>query len=222
MICHETRFGLIAAGGLTLAVLVGIGTWLALRHLDSVGVAERHPGTGAKTYSRTIAENLRVTRHGVRGVDFIKCGVCRLEKRKKGFLTLGGMNVLVLEDLSVVIPPEGVGGSGKAGAADGTDDVADIVSRLGISGGFLASRGMPAKFSGLRVSHLTVDRLAEGEVRQAVFRATSANAVRGGLALSGCEVAMPSGEMTRVGKAMLAKRGHRLCLSWAGGERFLN
>jgi len=218
--CERGRFAILAAAGLAVLCLIGWSTAVALRHVDE-GVLEPASSRG-KVFRRTLAENLRLTRRGVRGVDFVSCRVCRLEKRKKGFLTLGGMNVLVLEDLSVVIPPEEMGGGDKTGVADRKGDVADIVSRLGISDGFLASRGMQAKFSGLRVSHLVVDRLADGEVRQAVFRAKSANAVRGGLALSGCEVAMPSGEMSRVGKAMLAKRGHRLCLSWAGGERYLN
>ena len=35
----------------------------------------------------------------------MRCGKCFLEKMRKGVLTFGGLNVLVLEDLKVVIPP---------------------------------------------------------------------------------------------------------------------
>lgn len=220
MIDDRYRFAVFAAVGLAVCCLVGWGTFVALRCVDE-GTPKSRTARN-KVFRRTLAENVRVTRQGFRGIDFVSCGVCRLEKRKKGFLTLGGMNVLVLEDLSVVIPPEAVGDGGKSDIADGNGDTVDIMRRLGVSDGFLANRGMPVRFSGVRVSHLAVDRMTDGEVREAVFRATSANAVKGGLALSGCEVAMPSGEMSRVGKAMLAKRGHRLCLSWAGGERYLN
>lgn len=204
--------------GLAGLCLIGWCTVAALRYVDvDVGAKEQSKPKKEKVFRRTLAENIRVTDQKVRGVDLVSCGVCRLEKRKKGFLTLGGMNVLVLEDLSVVIPPETEDVSGRAGGSS-ADDAADIVRRLGVSGGFLSSRGLPVKFSGLRISRLKVDRLASGEVKQ-VFRAASAKAVKGGLSLSGCEVALPSGGTSLVGKALLAKKGNRLRLSWAGGER---
>ena len=218
VISDGTRFGLIAAGGVALAALVGFGSWLAIRHLDSAGSADRRSHVGAKSYRQTIAENLRVTRHGIRGVDFIKCGSCRVEKRKKGFLTLGGMNVLVLEDLSVVLPrmePEL-----KSPDRNGSD-ARSIVRRMGVSDGFLKERGLPMRFSGLKISNLSVSRLSEANTAEPALSARSAEAVRGGLRLSGCMVHNADGAIAVRG-AMLTHADKKLRLVWSGGKMDLN
>ena len=216
MIDDRYRFAVFAAVGLAVCCLVGWGTFVALRCVDE-GTPKSRTARN-KVFRRTLAENVRVTRQGFRGIDFVSCGVCRLEKRKKGFLTLGGMNVLVLEDLSVVIPPEEVGNYDKSDVTDGGGDTADIVRRLGVSDGFLAKRGMPVKFSGLRISRLTVSRLGTGGKPEMMFSASSAETVRGGLALKGCMVVQPTGETASVGKAMLTRTKKSLRLSWSGGE----
>ena len=167
-----------------------------------------------KVFRRTIAEGLRVTRRGAYGVDFVKCRSCRLEKRKRGLLTFGGLNVLVLEDLSIVIPPE----EGEKSADVADDSPRSLVRRLGVSDGFLTGRGLPVKFSGLRISNLEVSRLADGNRPELVFSARKAEAVRGGLALAGCVIVRSTGERENVGKAMLKKAKKKLRLSWRGGE----
>ena len=214
---RRLRSAFAVTAGLAVLCIAGWCVVSALRYVDQGAAKVDTSKPKGKVLRRTLAENVRVTDKKVRGVDLVSCGVCRLEKRKTGLLTLGGMNVLVLEDLSVVIPQEEEG-VGERAEGDAAGDAADIARRLGVSGGFLSSRGLPVKFSGLRISRLKVDRLASGEVQQ-VFRAASAKAVKGGLSLSGCEVALPSGGTSLVGKALLAKKGNRLRLSWAGGER---
>ncbi len=179
------------------------------------GATESNPvAPQEKVFRRTLAEGVSVTRHGVYGVDFVKCRSCRLEKRKRGPLTFGGLNVLVMEDLSIVIPP--VVGEKSADVAD--DSPRSLVRRLGVSDGFLTGRGLPVKFSGLRISNLEVSRLADGNRPELVFSARKAEAVRGGLALAGCVIVRPTGERENVGKAMLRKTKQKLCLSWRGGE----
>ena len=214
MISDGTRFGLIVAGGLALTVLAGSAAWLAIRHADSIALADSRPAAVPKTYRQTLAKNLRVVRSEMACVDFVKCGTCRLEKRKRGPITLGALNMLVLEDLSVVLPddetPEGGGGE--------RDDTMGVVRHLGVNDGFLSSRGIPYRFSGVRIQRLAVSRFVREKGVQPVFRAEQAEAVRGGLELSHCEVAMVSGEMSSIGKAMLTKKGHRLHLAWRGGE----
>ena len=217
---EETRFRLSVAGGIVVVLLMGGGSWLALNVLD----AKPQDGSGerrTKIYRRTLVENLRVTRHGVRGVDFIRCGACRMEKRKNGFLTFGGLNVLVMEDLSVVLP----------GAKDGEErdspsegeGVRGIVRRMGVSDGFLRDRGLPVRFSGLRIRNLSVGRLSGTNMVERSFAAQSAEAVRGGLRLSGCMVyGRQDGEPVPVRGAMLALADRRLHLSWDGGEMDLN
>ena len=212
------RFFLLIAAGLVGAGLICWGTLFALRYVDS-GL-NRPKQAQAKVFRRTLVEDLRVTRHGIRGVDFIRCGACRIEKRKKGLFTFGGMNVLVLEDLSVVLPeveekdepPE-----------KGDDDVRGIVQRMGVSDGFLKERGIPMKFSGLKISNLSVGRLDETNRPYAVFAAKSAEAVRGGLRLSRCIVyERETKSPVSVTGAMLVRVGNKLRLKWNGGEMGLN
>lgn len=224
----STRFGLAFGGGLALAALLGWGVWRAVLRTDA-----RPPPDAPrqdKVFRRTLMENLRVTRHGVRGVDFVRCGVCRLEKRKRGALTFGGMNVLVLEDLDVVLPPAGDDRAGASAAAvDGAEDgrparpeepSRDVIRRMGISDDFLAARGIPFRFSGVRVARLTLNRLQAVGGTNAVARvlsARSAEAARDGLALTDCRLTRPGDTEEFIGRARLTRTGGALRLVWPGG-----
>ena len=203
----------VIGGLLVFAALVASVVVVAF-HLDAGSGLPAAPEARSKVFGRTIAENLRVSRHGVYGVDFVKCRSCRLEKRKRGPLTFGGLNVLVMEDLSIVIPPE----EGEKSADVADDSPRSLVRRLGVSDGFLTGRGLPIKFSGLRISNLEVSRLADGNRPEMLFSARKAEAVRGGLALHGCTVAQPGGKTKSIGKAMLIRSKKNLRLTWSGGE----
>ena len=226
MLDERHRFWLIAIGALALAGLLGTATWLAVSRSDALGVTAAAPKV--KVFRRTLIEDLRVTRHGVMGVDLIRCGVCRLEKRKKGVLTFGGMNTLVLEDLNVVLPPEEGGESGDggqdahrpSGGGDGQDARA-VVRRLGISDDFLAKRGVPFKFSAVRIAGLSVGRLSGTNRVERIFSARSGVSRRDGLALSGCRL-FPSGaeggeDERELDAARLVLDGRALRLVWDGG-----
>lgn len=208
----EARFRLILVCGLALVLFIGGWVVLTLRDFDSASLGQPSPRR-EKAYRTTLAENLRVMRSGMSGVDFVKCGTCRLEKRKRGPITFGALNMLVLEDLSVVLPPDGAADDGGDG-----DGALGVVRHLGVNDGFLSSRGIPYKFSGVRVVRLAVSRLVREKDVRPVFRAEKAEAVRGGLELSKCEVVTASGELGAVGKALLTKKGRRLHLVWRGGE----
>lgn len=223
MLDERTAFWLTVCGGLLLAALAGWACWAVVRSGDPSQDAN---GTGRpKEFRRTLVENLSVTRHGVVGVEFVKCRACRLEKRKRGVLTLGGMNVLVLEDVSVVVPPNDVpalaapsaGAPPPAGSAVAGSHA--VLRRLGISDGFLASRGVPVRFSGVRIANLEVSRLAESNAVVLVFAARTAKAERGGLALSGCSLAGAVGK--EVENARLGFSGDALRLVWEGGEMYI-
>ena len=151
-----------------------------------------------------------------------------MEKRKKGVLTFGGMNTLVLEGLDVVLPPEESGEPGgdgpdahrPSGGGDG-QDARTVVRRLGISDGFLAKRGVPFKFSSVRIAGLSVGRLAGTNRVERIFSARSGVSRRDGLALSGCRL-YPSGANAsegerELGAARLALDGRVLRLVWDGG-----
>ncbi len=224
MLDERHRSWLIAVGALALVGLLGAATWLAVSWPDAAGVTE--PPKKAKVFHRTLIEDLRVSRHGVMGVDLIRCGVCRLEKRKKGVLTFGGMNTLVLEGLEVVLPPEeggeSVGGGPDANRPGGDgQDARAVVRRLGISDDFLAKRGVPFKFSAVRIAGLSVGRLAGSNRVERIFSARSGVSRRDGLALSECRLCQTGadgGEGEReLGAARLVLDGRALRLVWDGG-----
>lgn len=208
-------FGLLAGVCIILSFFT-LGSSFVLRRFDPAhGNVNR-----SKVYQRTLVEGLRVSRHGCRGVDFVECGSCRVEKMRKGPLTFGGVNVLAIDDLKVVMPPKGDGWNPSTARSDGKHSAArDIARRLGVSDGFLKDNGLPLKFSGLRVKSLAVNRLHDYDSQpEKVFCAASGEAVRDGLSLSGCTVFVnnPDGEF--VGKAMISRSGDGLRLSWRGGE----
>ena len=207
------RFWLLVAGGLAGAALVGWATLVALRRADELAPS---PAPKPKVFSRVLAENMRVSRRGVMGVDLVKCGKCRLEKRKRGVFTLGGMNVLVMEDLDIVVPPDADTPEGSDRSE--SDDPREVVRRMGISEKFLSGRGLPFKFSGVRISNLTMCRLVESNRIERVFAARSAEATRGGLDLSGCRVYREDGTEEDVRRAKLRLVGRRLFLDWKGGS----
>lgn len=186
-----------------------------LRHFDpAYGNVDRR-----KVYKRTFVEGLRVSRHGCFGIDFVECGSCRVEKMRKGPFTLGGVNVLTIDDLKVVLPPRGDEWKSDAANCGGKQSAAhDVARRLGVSDNFLKSNGIPLRFSGLRIKSLTVDRLQDyNGSPEKVFSADSGEAVRDGLSLSGCTVFTSNQGGKFVGKAKLSNSGGVLRLSWRGG-----
>lgn len=100
------------------------------------------------------------------------------------------------------------------------------VSRHGLYGvdsdRFLAVRGVAPKFSGLRINGLSVSRLTDEDKPEVAFTAKSAEAVRGGLKLSGCVVHEEGRPPVPVSGAMLARCDRKLCLIWNGGKIDLN
>lgn len=175
---------------------------------------------GQKAYSRTLVEDLSVSRHGLYGVDLVKCKSCRVEKRKKGIFTLGGFNILVIDDLDIILPPE-EGCERPATEGDG-DSPRSMARRMGVSDSFLSAQGMPISFSGLKINGLSVGRLTAENKPEPAFAAKSAKAVRGGLELSGCVVFDAPDESRHVSNATLAYVDRKLRLTWDGGEMDLN
>ena len=184
-----------------------------IENIDRIGVRK-------KQFNRTLVEELTVSKHGYYGIDFVKCGSCRIEKRRKGLLTFGGLNVLVIDGLQVVLPPNmkdaclSQGDSGQR-----SSEAHSIVGSLGVSDGFLARHGLPRKFSGLSIKALSVNRLSEdGRSVEKVFEADKAEAARKGLLLSGCTIFANRDSGEFVGDAMCSKVGDELRLVWQGGE----
>ena len=218
MVSGKYRFNILLFGTCGMLLLAVLGAPSMLRWLDAARGKMNDPV--AKKYNRVLAEGLQISKHGCYGIDFVKCGSCRLEKRKTGPLTFGGLNVLAIDDLKVVLPPKGDEWRSDVANSDGKRSAAhDVAKRLGVSDGFLKNNGLPLKFSGLRIKSLAVDRLQDYNNRpEKVFSADSGEAVRDGLLLSGCTIFTNNSDGKFVGKAMLSKSGDGLRLSWRGGE----
>lgn len=207
---HSWRLFRVRAGG-------GTVVYCRARRLD---VKPSDLPRGQKTYSRTLVEGLSVSRQGLYGVDIVTCKSCRLQKRKQGIFTLGAMNVLVVDDLAVVLPRDG---DFESDAPDeGDADAKTFARRIGVSDRFLAVRGVVPKFSGLKINGLSVSRLTDEDKPEVAFTAESAEAVRGGLKLSGCVVHAADRTPFPVSGAMLARCDNKLCLTWNGGQMNLN
>ena len=211
--------GFLAAALLFLAVSCAIG--LFVRHLDDAKDSPRR----TRTFQRDVLEGLSIRRSGLYGIDLVRCGRLRIEKRKLGPLTLGGFNELVIDDLYVVIPPREAE-SGRATSEDAAPEASvaktsgvgatsrEILSRMGLSSQFLAMQGLPKRFSGLRVNGLSVARL-DGTNAVPCFTAVRAVGAREGLRLEGLAI----GGRT-IGEGLLMNR-KPLRITDSGGKTVL-
>ena len=168
-----SRTGLTVVFCVTMAIIA-----LAIVNVcftDVMSRGERIDSARRRDFTAGLAEGVSVRRHGYYGVDFIRCGNCRVEKRKLGGLTLGCFNVLCVDDLSIVIPDElRARDSGDASAGSDGVSAVELARGLGLDGDFLKVRGQMPSFSGLRVTNLEVSTLDAGS--NAVLRCV---AVRG-------------------------------------------
>ena len=214
------KFGFIALGLLVVAMFCAIG--LVVRHPDGAEDSARR----SRTFRRDVLEDLAIRRSGLYGVDLVRCGRLRVEKRKLGPLTLGGFNELVIDDLHVVIPPL-ESESGRATPEDAASEASvsgtfggagaasrEILSRLGLSSKSLAMQGLPKRFSGLTVNGLSVSRL-DGTNAVPCFTAVRAIGVREGLRLEGLAI----GGRT-IGEGLLMNR-KPLRITDSGGKTIL-
>ena len=171
-----------------------------------------------KTFGRDLADTIRVWSLKT-GVDSIRIKSCRIEKRKMGPVTLGGLNVLLLEGVVLNLPfPDdiatnfaqsaSVATSGDAGSRNVGDD-----SMFAFLSGVIPAS---ARASSIRISGLEVNRVEDGGRITPVFAAASMRNRGKALLLAGCRVI--EGSATNfVGEAVLTLKPKAL-LSWDGGE----
>lgn len=205
-----TGTGTNVAGIALFVLLIGLLP-LALRELPREEKEPRKP----KVYTRVLGEDLRVTRRGLYGIDVLRCGACRLEKRRRGPLTFGGLNVLVLEDLHVVLPEAPVKETAQGAEPADTATAEEILGNMGVGRDFLRAHGVSWRFSGLRVERLAVSRL-EGTNVVEVFAASAGEAKRDGLHLREC--AIISGVASNVVEDAVLKVKPALRLCWRGNH----
>ena len=207
---------------LILAVLAGCAFGsLAILDRAKANLDAEKRARHEKQLRRTIAEGVEIPMKDVIGVDMVRLGAARTEKLRHGFMSFGAFNVLVLENLSVVLPEKNDAvWSGKAAAETGDaaagphgESPKEILSKMGVTGSFLKSRGANLRFSDLRIEGLEVYRLEAGGVVSPRFKAKSGCIKDDALVLRECD--LPDG--TRLGRARLSAKD-AIRLSWRGGE----
>lgn len=185
---------------------------LVPRVLDALREDVRPPAR-RKQFARTFAEGVRVDHPDAPEADLLRCGACRIEKLRKGPFTLGGVNVLVLEDLQVTLSDSMAPREKPSDGDDRGPSAREVLGTFGSVDRFLSLQGVRGRFSDLRIERLEVLRL-EGTNAVPFFSAARGEACRDGLKLSKCSVASEEGVAPH--DALLRVRP-RPRLEWAGG-----
>ena len=204
---HSWLLALVCVGIGAAAVVVGL---FGLRLIRPAGPC------GPRSFGRDVADAVRLYDPKT-DLDCIRIASCRLEKRKMGPLTLGGLNILVLQDVVLNLPlPIEVetnlvqavrrGGTGSVPSAAASKMPLDFLSGL-----IPAS----ARASGIRIAGLSVNRVADGRVVP-MFAADELRNRGRVLALAGCRV-FEGGATNLVGEATLTL-GADAALTWKNGR----
>jgi len=149
----------------------------------------------APVRTQDLAEGVRLSRHGLYGVDLVSIGKAHMRKLRKGPFSIGAINELVLEDVSLALPEEiwreGIGNREKGvGEGEGEEKgegrretgPKKMLTRLGIKTDNLRMGGRMPRFSALVIRNLRVARL-EGTNAVPWFAAEHGEAKREGLSL---------------------------------------
>lgn len=190
----------------TLGGLICVSGWCLLRNRPEERIE--------KVYDHELAEGLRVW-DPKSGIDNVRIGSCRVEKRRSGPIAFGGLNVLCVDGLVLNLPfrNDEVTADGSS-RGKGEDSVAGLP--LGI---IRRTVTVPfGKVSGLRVNGLSVNRVA-GKTVSPVFAARGMQNRGRSFQLSDC-VVYDEHKTNFVGNATLTLKPEPI-LAWKGGCREL-
>lgn len=171
-------------------------------------LSRKQDQAGEKRYTRLVAEGVRYRDYTNIGVDQFSFKSCRLEKRRKGAITFGAFNVLVMEELVLNIPVSASHPRGQEMNVDSTVATENTMKWLkdNYNERILPIKGLSnERFSGVRISGLTVNRCVSNRL-DFVFYAEKAESQIGSKALHlrGCVIGNASGQgYERVDKAKL-------------------
>ncbi len=197
----------LAVGGFLLVLGLGVGGGLWWEKGFQPLVQQVRP----KRYSHLVAEGVRYRDTQNFGFDRLAFDRCRVEKRRRGAITFGAFNVLVLDGLVVNL---------SAALAD-TEESEGLVSK-GFADSFLQAQGLGSvRFSGVRINGMTVNRIASNHLER-VFSAAQAETggSKEGLRLRDCLIHTPEGSAVHVQEArVLLKPELTLVYTKGGSER---
>jgi hypothetical protein len=205
--CNLTseRVDLLRRTGILLAVIsffatIGLSFGLLFREKGKT-LAPTEP-VRQKSFSRVVAEGVRYRDYQSLGVDRFSFKSCRVEKRRKGAITFGAFNMLVVDCLVLNLPAEpSAFGSGEETGDKSLDGRKDE----GLAGMLLSAQGLGVgRVSGVQINGLTVNRCSTNGV-SFFFSAIKAEsgAGKGGLRLRECVVHTPEGNEVLVKEARL-------------------
>ena len=198
------------------AVLVTIAIVVA-RYPQTLSNSSERP---TKKFTRTLAEGVTISQHGMPGIKFVELKAAKISKRKLGMFSLGGMNVLKLEDLKVVLPAEvGAGDNSASEEVPGSkprNEAERILHSFGINSDTLRGYAGKLRFSGLEIDGLQVSSLDARTNVVPRFSAKKGELSAEGLELSGCK--MFDQGSTNIVNSAIVQHKPSLRLVWRGGE----
>ena len=185
-----------------LLAAVGASVWVTRRG-DVQQPNTRGPAR-AKVFSTDVMEDVRLRDFQHFGVDLLAFQSCRIEKLRRGAVTFGAFNVLVLDSVTVNLPSEMSDHHSTKTSEDGQEpgkaNTEDFIKL------FKSVQGLTGKkFSGVQINGLEVNRWADGKAE----RLFSAKSAEGGIGvgehirLEGCVVYSPDGTGDTVGMARI-------------------
>ena len=190
------------------------GGWFAFLAIEA-GRGE-DPGGAPKVFSRVLGEEFFI-RNPKEQAPRMSCRRCQVEKMRLGHLSLGGINVLNMDDLVLNIPPDGFevsAADGSAGAdsraprdesgrnRENASDWMSVFSALPA----LAGGGRQKRFSAVRINGLAVNRMTATGVTP-VFDARHAQNEGRDLVLKRCRIFEPGA--TNSVKSAVLKLGRK-------------
>lgn len=168
---------------------------------------------------KKIAEDVVVSRNGIYGVDFVRCGQIRIEKIKRGPFAFGAFNRLVLDDLRVVIPIKSKKSNidGLKSDTSTKSTAKDILQNIGVDTDFLVANGINRKFSGLLINGLNISKLDSATNIYEVIQAKKAE-LKIPVGLELMDVKITEDGITRsVSRAYLKSKNGSLKITWSEG-----
>ena len=192
-----------------LAVVAFVGTLILCARVtcpDKTRLSETQTSSPTKAFSVNVAEEFRYREFHHLGVDLLAFKACRIEKLRRGAVSFGAFNVLVLDDVTINLPTKTSGPDNVETSEDGerwslnklnTDDFITVFKRL---------QGLTEKkFSGVRVNELAVN-LLENDKPERLF---SVKLAEGGIGkgehihLEGCVIYSATGAGETIGPARI-------------------
>ena len=190
---------------------IGVAVFVAVVYLSvmtsrsgNTSPEARKSSLPVKKFSTEVAEGFRYRDFENFGVDLLAFESCRIEKMRRGAVTFGAFNVLVLDNVVITLPPGDKDAEpSEPGEAERKMDMSNMDDFITL---FQSIQGMAGKkFSGMRVNGLSVNRLEDGKT-QPLFSAGLAESGigKGGhIQLEGCVVHSPSGAEEAISSARI-------------------